>query len=114
MSEIQPPLPVGSVVKVTGSEQEFVIISQLPVTEIDGKQGYFEFGAAMLPMGISSQEMIFFNSEDVDKIIYLGYIDVQFQEFANRYEEILTSIEYERLTIIRDSNNDYTSEFFGF
>lgn len=88
MSEIQPPLPVGSVVKVTGSEQEFVIISQLPVTEIDGKQGYFEFGAAMLPMGISSQEMIFFNSEDVDKIIYLGYIDVQFQEFANRYEEI--------------------------
>ncbi|MBR2649976.1 MAG: DUF4176 domain-containing protein [Sediminibacterium sp.] len=114
MSEIQPPLPVGSVVKVTGSEQEFVIISQLPVTEIDGKQGYFEFGAAMLPMGISSQEMIFFNSEDVDKIIYLGYIDVQFQEFANRYEEILTSIEYERLTIIRASNNDYTSEFFGF
>ena len=34
MSEIQPPLPVGSVVKVTGSEQECVIISQLPVGSI--------------------------------------------------------------------------------
>ena len=114
MSKQLTPLPVGSVVKVTGSEQEFVIISQLPVTEIDGKQGYFEFGAAMLPMGISSQEMIFFNSEDVAKIIYLGYIDVQFQEFANQYEEILTSIEYDQLKITRASNNDYTSEIFGF
>jgi hypothetical protein len=39
----------------------FVIISQVPLTEIDGKRGYFKFGAATLPMGVSSQEMIFFN-----------------------------------------------------
>ena len=114
MSKQLTPLPVGSVVKVTGSDQEFVIISQLPVTEINGQQGYFEFGAKTLPMGLVSQEIIFFNSEDIDQIIYLGYIDVQFQEFANRYEEILTSIEYEQLTITIASNNDNASEIFGF
>lgn len=55
MSKQLTPLPVGSVVKVTGSDQEFVIISQMPVTEINGQQGYFEFGAATLPMGLVSQ-----------------------------------------------------------
>lgn len=50
-------------------------------------------------MGMSSQEMIFFNSEDIDKIVYLGYVDVDFQEFSNRYEEILSTIQYENLKI---------------
>lgn len=62
MSKQLTPLPFGSVVVVKGSEQEFVIISQMPVTEINGQQGYFEFGAATLPMGLVSQEIIFFNS----------------------------------------------------
>ncbi len=115
MSEKKKPLPVGSVVKVNGSNQEFVIISQVPLTEIDGKRGYFEFGAATLPMGLSSQEMIFFNTEDVDKIVYLGYIDVDFQEFANNYEEILSTIQYENLKIIAtDNKNGGDLEVFGF
>lgn len=99
MSEKKKPLPVGSVVKVKDSDQEFVIISQLPLTDINEKRGYFEFGAATLPMGMSSQEMIFFNSEDIDRIVYLGYVDVDFQEFSTRYEEILSTIQYENLKI---------------
>lgn len=99
MSEQKRPLPVGSVVQVNGSDQNFIIISQLPIAEIEGKQGYFDFGAAMLPVGLSTQEMIFFNSEDIDNLIYLGYIDADFQSFSNQYDEILSKIQYEKLEI---------------
>ncbi|MCJ1994010.1 DUF4176 domain-containing protein [Lactococcus piscium] len=115
MSKQLTPLPVGSVVKVTGSDQEFVIISQMPVTEINGQQGYFEFGAATLPMGLVSQEIIFFNSEDIDQIVYLGYIDVQFQEFANQYEDLSATVQYKKLKITTvDNHQEARSEVFGF
>ncbi|PCS06216.1 hypothetical protein RU86_GL000448 [Lactococcus piscium] len=87
----------------------------MPVTEINGQQGYFEFGAATLPIGVSSQEMIFFNSEDVAKIIYLGYIDVKFQEFANQYEDLLATMQYKKLKITTvDDHQKTRSEVFGF
>ncbi|MDN6070297.1 MAG: DUF4176 domain-containing protein [Lactococcus plantarum] len=99
MSEQKSPLPIGSVVQVNGSEQNFMIISQLPIAEIDGKQGYFEFGAVTLPIGLSSQDMFFFNSDDVNHLIYLGYIDLEFQEFSNQYDEIISEITYEKMQI---------------
>lgn len=99
MSEQKSPLPIGSVVQVNGSEQNFMIISQLPVAEIEGKQGYFEFGAVPLPIGLSSQDMFFFNSDDVNHLIYLGYIDLEFQKFSNQYDDIISEITYEKMQI---------------
>ena len=115
MSEQKFPLPVGSVVQVKGSDQKFMITSQLPVAEIEGKKGYFNFGAATLPLGRYNQEMIFFNSEDVDEIIYLGYVDANFQEFTNNYEKILATIQYENLkNSISDNNDEDNLEEFVF
>lgn len=99
MSEQNRLLPVGSVVKVNGNDQNFMIISQLPIAEIEGKQGYFEFGAVTLPIGLTSQDMFFFNAEDIDNLVYLGYIDAEFQKFSNQYDEILSEIQYEKLEI---------------
>lgn len=92
-------LPIGSVVRVKGNEQEFMITSLFPVTEKAGQQGYFDFGAVLLPLGAVTRELMFFNKEDIEQIVFLGYIDIQFQELLANYDDLLESITYPKFTV---------------
>ena len=47
MSE-RTALPIGSVVRVREGVEPVMIVNHCPVTEKDGKQGYFDFGAVIL------------------------------------------------------------------
>lgn len=53
-------LPIGTVVKANGGEQNLMITTLFPITEKNGQQGYFDFGAVPLPLGLVSREMAFF------------------------------------------------------
>lgn len=92
-------LPIGSVVRVKDGTEPFMIINQCPVTEKDGAQGYFDFGAVTLPLGLVNQNIIFFNKEDIDEVLFIGYIDRRFQEFLSRYDEEVGKISYDRFTV---------------
>lgn len=93
------PLPVGSVVKLNGGDQNLVIVSLLPVTEMDGEQGYFDYGMAFLPNGLDGQKLVFANNENIQEIVYIGFIDVYFQSFVENYDELVNEIEYKKLEI---------------
>ena len=80
MSE-RTALPIGSVVRVREGVEPVMIVNHCPVTEKDGKQGYFDFGAVSLPLGLINQNIIFFNKEDIDEVLFFGYIDRRFQDF---------------------------------
>ena len=69
------------------------------MTERDGKQGYFDFGAVPLPIGLSSQELIFFNKEDIEEVLFVSYIDCRFQEFLSQYDEMVAGISYPKFTV---------------
>jgi len=92
-------LPIGTIIQVEGNSEPFMIVNHCPVTEKAGKQGYFDFGAVPLPIGLSSQELIFFNKEDVKEVIFVGYIDRRFQEFLSQYDEMVAGISYPKFTV---------------
>ena len=92
-------LPIGSVVRVKEGAEPFMIVNQCPVTEKNGTQGYFDFGAVTLPLGLVNQNIIFFNKEDIDEVLFIGYIDRRFQEFLSRYDEEVGKISYDRFTV---------------
>ena len=92
-------LPIGSVVRVHGNDNNMMITSLFPVTEKGGEQGYFDFGAVLLPLGAVTRDLMFFNKEDIDQIIYLGYVDVHFQELIANYDELVDKIEYPKFTV---------------
>lgn len=92
-------LPIGSVVMVKGSSQPLMIVSQFPVTTLDGQTGYFDFGAVTLPSGLTGKELIFFNKEDIERPVFVGYVDVTFQDLLQRYDELIADIPYPRLTV---------------
>ena len=92
-------LPIGTVVQIKGGETPLMIVTQFPVTEKEGKQGYFDFGGVSLPIGLMGQELAFFNKEDIAEVIFMGYINLSFQDFASKYEAMVKEIPYERFTV---------------
>lgn len=92
-------LPIGTVVRVNGGSQNLMISTLFPVTEKDGQKGYFDFGAVPLPLGVVSQDLVFFNKEDIEEILFLGYIDVSFQQLIANYDELVTKIQYPQFTV---------------
>ena len=101
-------LPIGSVVSVNGSKEPFMIVSQFPVTTSNNREGYFDFGAVPLPLGLISDEMIFFNKEDISSILFIGYLDERFQELQEKYDELTDSIVHEHLK--NDGGSDVRSQ----
>lgn len=97
-------LPIGSVVIVNGSTEPVMIVSAFPVTTSDGQEGYFDFGAVPLPLGLVSQEMFFFNKEDISSVLFVGYIDTGYQMLHQKYDELVASIIHEKLMIGGEKN----------
>ena len=92
-------LPIGTVVRVNGGNQNLMICSLFPITEKNGKQGYFDFGGVPLPLGVVSQDMAFFNKEDIDEILFLGYVDASFQQLTANYDELISKIDFPKFTV---------------
>lgn len=99
-------LPIGTVVNIKGSEQNFMIVSQFPLTIKEGEKGYYDFGAVLLPHGLTDTKLFYFNKEDIEKLIFLGYIDVEFQNFSNNYHQLLENISYKKLDNMSNEDNN--------
>ncbi|MBP2624065.1 DUF4176 domain-containing protein [Streptococcus oricebi] len=99
MIKVDNLLPVGTVVKVKGSDDNFVIASELPLAELNGEKGYFDFGAASLPSGFTGENFLFFNKEDVTEIVFLGYVDLAFQELLQKYDKVIAEKGYRKFTV---------------
>ena len=92
-------MPIGTVVRVKDGSQSLMITTLFPITEKDGQKGYFDFGAVPLPLGVVGQDLAFFNKEDIDEVLFLGYVDVSFQQLLANYEDILSKIKYPKFTV---------------
>ncbi len=92
-------LPIGTVVRVKDGSQSLMITTLFPVTEKDGQKGYFDFGAVPLPLGVVGQDLVFFNKEDIDEVLFLGYVNVSFQQLLANYEELTSKIKYSKFTV---------------
>ena len=46
-----------------------------------------------------NQNIIFFNKEDIDEVLFFGYIDRRFQDFLSRYDEEVSKITYEHFSV---------------
>ena len=75
-------------------------VSGWALYEEKGKTGYFDYCAVLYPTGIEdAKEFAFFNREDIESIVFMGYINSDEQVFAENYEELISKAGYERLSI---------------
>ncbi|MBF0819050.1 DUF4176 domain-containing protein [Streptococcus acidominimus] len=94
MNNVQQHLPIGTIVKVKNREFNYMIASLFPVVEVNKVKGYFDFGGVTLPVGVSGQHMFFFNKEEIENVLFIGYIDKSFQDLIANYDQLVSDISY--------------------
>jgi hypothetical protein len=80
-------LPIGSVVLLNEAEKRLMIFGWLPETE--EKQRYDYIGCYYPEGFIDADQNFLFNHEQISKIDYIGFADVEFQLFVQRVSDEL-------------------------
>lgn len=82
--------PIGTIVTVKNANKSMMIIGILP--ENEGKR--YDYIAVLFPEGyLTSEQIYLFNQEDIEKVHYLGYMNIEYQEFRNDLNLILNDVE---------------------
>lgn len=83
-------LPIGSVILVKEAEKRMMIIG---VLQQNGDERY-DYMGVLYPEGYMSQDEVYlFNHEDIDKVDFLGFVDIEHQTFRNNLNLILEEME---------------------
>ena len=97
-------LSLGSIVKLQHGTQPIMVISRGPLFNNHGTIGYFEYGACLYPDGYAGGDLLFFNHEDIEEVLFEGFVDEREEEFRKLYEAQVTKatvkklyLEYEKL-----------------
>ncbi|HFK8836317.1 TPA: DUF4176 domain-containing protein [Streptococcus agalactiae] len=89
-------LPLGSVVTLkNGDGSQLLIVTRAAIIEEDGVEVYFDYGSVLIPQGIASPENgYFFNSENIEEIIFIGFENEAEKEFQVNYENMIDQSIY--------------------
>lgn len=70
-------LALGSVVILKGNAKKVMVVSRAIGIKINTQDEVkqFDYAGCQYPEGVTSQELIFFNTEDIGKVIFQGYKD---------------------------------------
>ena len=80
-------LPVGSVVYLAEGNQKMVVLNRGAVVEQDGKQVFFDYCLGIYPEGLNPEEVFYCQSEDIDEVLFEGYVDDDEKRFVELYQK---------------------------
>ena len=95
MNNVNKFLPIGSVVLLKQATKKLMIIgyAQNQKRE-DGTKKLWDYIATLYPEGFLSLEQIFlFDHEQIEKVFYKGYEDVEQKEFMNKVNNIMDNLK---------------------
>lgn len=86
-------LPIGSIVYLKEGNQKLMVLNRGVTIEQDGESVLFDYSAAMYPMGMNPEQLFYFNQEDVDRVVFQGYSDIDEERFVQLYQNWLIENE---------------------
>lgn len=86
-------LPIGSIVILKGSTKKMMLIARLIAVPVEGKVYRFDYGACLYPEGLIGDSLIYFNREDILKVIYEGFNDEDNEIMLENIENVLSSTD---------------------
>lgn len=93
MSEVKEYLPIGSVVLLKDAQKKVMITGYTPI-DMETKNKIYEYLGCVFPEGIiKSDENILFDTKDIDKIFFKGFVNEEQENFITEVKEILENKE---------------------
>lgn len=88
-------LPLGSVVILNGTVKK-VIIGQRAVRLGKSAGGqYYDYGAYLYPEGIVASELVYFNADDINRVVFKGFTDDDDTIFVEQLNDAIADIDDE-------------------
>ena len=108
MIETKKLLPLGSIVLLEEGLQKLVIVGRGAIYEDQetGQDTFADYMAVLYPSGMNPETTIFFQHDNIDKVVFTGYSD----EEEDRFLEIYEAWQVESLKDI-EANNRKTLEY---
>lgn len=86
-------LPLGTVVVLKGSTKKMMLIARLIAAPINGQIYRFDYGACLYPEGLLGDSLIYFNDEDILKVVHEGFHDDENELMLENLNDALATTE---------------------
>lgn len=73
-------LPMGSIIRLKESNKKLMIIGRQQKRTDNNK--IFDYLAIFYPIGTVDNNVVLFNEDDIDELVFRGYCDIEEQEFV--------------------------------
>lgn len=82
-------LPLGSIVYLQEGTQKLMIIGRGVIfdDEETGEKAFADYMGVLYPMGFQTESTLFFQHENIDKVVFVGYSDEEEGRFLEVYEK---------------------------
>ena len=75
-------LPLGRVVMLKETTRKLVIVARAVQVENNGKVFFFDYGGVIYPVGVTGDQIAYFQKDAIDSVIFKGFLDEE-EEAAN-------------------------------
>lgn len=80
-------LPVGSVVYLENGDQKIIILNRGVIVNQNNQEVFFDYTGAIYPEGLNPKQVYYFNQEDIDQVVFQGYVDDDERRFTDLYKK---------------------------
>src|SRR5574341_1216227 len=101
-------LPLGSIVYLKEATAKLMIVGRGASFDNGEGQVFSDYVGVVYPNGIDPEDALFFNHQDVDKLIFTGYSD----EEEERYLEVYDA--WQQGLVDASENETYTAESISY
>lgn len=95
-------LPIGSVVRLKKTKDDtwaMITARTALYKKSNGEIGYLDYAGCLYPEGQIDNELVFFNTEDIDEVLFKGYIDDEEKQLVIKINNALPTVEYPHFSI---------------
>ena len=83
-------LPIGTIVYLKEGTQKLMIINRGVTLILDKENVLFDYSAVLYPTGLNPEQILYFNQEDIDSVIFHGFSDLDEERFATLFQKWIT------------------------
>lgn len=92
-------LPIGSIVKLYNGRTYLMVLNRFPLYNENGQIGYFEYSGTTYPLGKLEEQVYYFNHDNIDEVIFEGFVNEDEENLQKYYKTQLESIQYPKFQI---------------
>ena len=92
-------LPLGSIVYTKGGIKELMIVGRGLQVKLNEETVFFDYVAVNYPEGLMSDQVAYFNSDRVSKVLFKGFSDDRDQIITDNINDFLQNNKVKRIEL---------------